>query len=69
MPYYINYFIKLHLLFNFLSLILSVNVLPRPYSTNNLTKSSCNLPPDFWCDSPEITLMCMGSLIYCNGYR
>ncbi|CAD5210962.1 unnamed protein product [Bursaphelenchus okinawaensis] len=30
--------------------------------------SICNVPPDFWCENPQIALECTGSLDYCSNY-
>lgn len=29
---------------------------------------TCNLPPDFWCDHPNIALQCTGSIDYCERF-
>uniref|UniRef100_A0A915D416 Uncharacterized protein n=1 Tax=Ditylenchus dipsaci TaxID=166011 RepID=A0A915D416_9BILA len=29
----------------------------------------CSLPPDFWCDHPDVALACTGSSVYCDGYK
>uniref|UniRef100_A0A1I7Y5Z0 Saposin A-type domain-containing protein n=1 Tax=Steinernema glaseri TaxID=37863 RepID=A0A1I7Y5Z0_9BILA len=29
----------------------------------------CSLPPDFWCDHPDVERICTGSNTYCENYR
>uniref|UniRef100_A0A7E4ZWC0 Saposin A-type domain-containing protein n=1 Tax=Panagrellus redivivus TaxID=6233 RepID=A0A7E4ZWC0_PANRE len=29
----------------------------------------CNLPPDFWCDTPATAVACMGTTQYCDAYN
>ncbi|KAI1718412.1 gamma interferon inducible lysosomal thiol reductase (GILT) domain-containing protein [Ditylenchus destructor] len=30
---------------------------------------SCTLPPDFWCDHPDVSAACTGSSLYCDRYK
>jgi hypothetical protein len=36
---------------------------------NVAAQPPCTLPPDFWCDHPNVTLACTGSLSYCESYK
>jgi len=29
----------------------------------------CRLPPDFWCDHPDVSLECTGGSRYCRAYK